>query len=66
MPETTSYGARQDRHMVMREILARPDRDERAEQIEALRHIIWCNATKLNDAHRARIGAGLRALGVKR
>jgi hypothetical protein len=48
------------------EVKAVDDARMREGAIEHLRHIVWCNAAKLNDQHRARIGAGLRELGVRR
>jgi hypothetical protein len=68
MPASTSYGREQDRHETMRDTLhgGGHAQDVAARQIDELRHMVWCNAAKLNDQHRARIGAGLRDLGVRR
>lgn len=66
MPEKSEYRARLDRAGAMKERRAQEASEARAARIEELRHIIWCTAPALNDAHRARAGAGLRALGVRR
>lgn len=66
MPEKSEYRARLDRASAMEERRVVEASEARAARIEALRHIIWCTGPSLNDAHRARAGAGLRSLGVKR